>query len=66
MKMKLFLATFRDRAEDLFLKLEKEFTTWIEMEEEFLMKYYYIRKTTSIIKAISEFTQGLSETFHEA
>ena len=36
------------------------------MEEEFLRKYYSIGKTTSVGKAIHEFTQGLSETFHEA
>ena len=35
MKMKLFHATLRDRAKDWFLKLEKEFTSWTEMEEEF-------------------------------
>ena len=36
------------------------------MEEEFLRKYYSVRKTTSVRKAIREFTQGTSETFHEA
>ena len=36
------------------------------MEEEFLRKYYFIEKTSSIQKAICEFTQGMSETFHEA
>ena len=36
------------------------------MEEEFLRKYYSIRKTTSVRKAMREFTQGPSETFHEA
>ena len=36
------------------------------MEEEFLRKYYSVGKTTSIRKAIREFTQGSSETFHEA
>ena len=36
------------------------------MEDEFLRKYYFIAKTTSIRKAICEFTQGPSETFYEA
>ena len=36
------------------------------MEEEFLEKYYSIGKTTSVTKAIREFTQEPSETFHEA
>ena len=36
------------------------------MEEEFLRKYYCVGKTTSVRKAIREFTQGTSETFHEA
>ena len=36
------------------------------MEEEFFRKYYFVGKTTSIRKAIREFTQGSSETFHEA
>ena len=66
MKMKLFPATLRDRAKDWFLKLGKEFTSWTEMEEDFLRKYYSVGKTTSIRKAIREFTQGSSETFHEA
>ena len=65
-KMKLFPSTLRDRAKDWFLKLGKEFISWTEMEEEFLRKYYSIRKTTSVRKAIREFTQGSSETFHEA
>ena len=66
MKMKLFPATLRDRAKDWFLKLQKEFTSWTEMEEEFLRKYYSVGKTTFVRKAICEFTQGSSETFHEA
>ena len=36
------------------------------MEEKFLRKYYSIGKTTSVRKTIREFTQGSSETFHEA
>ena len=66
MKMKLFPATLRDKAKHWFLKLGKEFTTWTKMEEEFLRKYYSVGKTTSVTKAIREFTQGPSETFHEA
>ena len=66
MKMKLFPDTLRDRAKDWFLKLGKEFTSWTNMEEKFLRKYYSIGKTTSVRKAIREFTQGTSETFHEA
>ena len=66
MKMKLFPATLRDRAKDWFLKLGKEFTSWTEMEEEFLRKYYSVGKTTSVWKAIREYTQGTSENFHEA
>ena len=66
MKMKLFPATLRDRAKDWFLKLGKEFTSWTEMEEEFLRKYYSVGEITSVMKAVREFTQGSSETFHEA
>ena len=66
MKMKLFPATLRDRTKDWFLKFGKEFTSRTEMEEEFLRKYYSIGKTTSVRKAMREFTQGPSETFHEA
>ena len=36
------------------------------MEEEFLRKYYYVGKTTSVRKAICEFIQSSSETFHDA
>ena len=64
--MKFFPATLRDRAKDWFLKLWKELTSWTEIEEEFLRKYYFVGKTTSVQKAIREFTQGMSETFHEA
>ena len=48
MKMKLFLTTPRDRANDWFLKLGKEFTIWTEMDEEFLRKYCYVGKTTFV------------------
>ena len=37
-----------------------------QMDEEFLIKYYSIGKTTSVWKAIRGFTQGTSETFHKA
>ena len=57
MKMKLFPVTLRDRAKDWFLKLGKEFTSWTEMEEEFLKKYYSVGKTTSVRKAMREFTE---------
>ena len=66
MKMKLFPASLKDRANDWFLKLGKEFTSWTEMEEEFLRKYYSVGKTTSFMKAMREFTLGPSETFREA
>ena len=66
MKMKLFPATLKDRAKDSVLKLGKEFNSWTEMEEEFLRKYYSVGKTISVWKAIREFIQGTSETFHEA
>ena len=66
MKMKLFLATLRDQTKGWFIKLGKEFTSWIEMGEEFLRKYYSLWKITFVWKAIREFTQGTSETFHEA
>ena len=36
------------------------------MEEEFLRKYYSVGNTTSVRKAIREFTQGSTETFHVA
>ena len=36
MKMKLFPAILIDWAKAWFLKLGKEFTSWTEMEEEFL------------------------------
>ena len=65
-EMILFLTTLRDCAKDWFLKLGKQFTSWTEMEEEFLRKYYFVGKTTFVRKAIREFTQGTSETFLEA
>ena len=56
MKMKFFPSTLRDRAKDWFLKLGKEFTSWTEIEDEFLRKYYSVGKTTSVRKTIREFT----------
>ena len=64
--MKLFPATLRDRAKNWFLKLGKEFTSWTEVKEKFLRKYYPVGKTNSVRKTIRKFTQGTSETFHEA
>ena len=66
MQIKLFPTTLRDRAKNWFLKLGKEFTSWTEVKEEFLRKYYSIGKTNSVRKTIREFTQGTSETFYEA
>ena len=66
MKMKLFPVTLKDQAKDCFLKLGDEFTSYTEMEEELLRKYYFVGNTTSVRKAIREFTQGTSETIHEA
>ena len=66
MKMKLFPATLRDQAKDLFLKLGKEFTSWTEKQEEFFRKYYSVGKTTFVGKTMRQFTQGTSETFQEA
>ena len=63
MKMKLFPAMLRDWAKDWFLNLGKEFTSCTNMEEEFLRKYYSVWKTTSVQKAIREFTRDPSETF---
>ena len=56
MKMKLFPATIIDWAKDWFLKLWKEFSSWTEMEEKFLRKYYFVGKTTFVWNAILEFT----------
>ena len=58
MKNKLFPTGLRDRANDWFLKLPKEFTTSTKMEDEFLWKYDSVGKATSHRK-------GPSETFHE-
>ena len=52
-KMKVFLTTLRDRDKYWFLQLGKEFTSSAKMEEEFLWKYYYVGKTTSIQKIYS-------------
>ena len=56
MKMKLFPATLRDQAKDWFLKLEKEFSSWNKMEEEFFRKHYFVEKTTFVQKATGKFT----------
>ena len=66
MKIKLFAITLGDRAKDWFLNFWKEFTTKTTMEEKYITKYYFLGKTPCLRKTIREFTQGLSETFHEA
>ena len=58
LKIKLFPATLLDKAKDWFLKLVKKVTSWAKIGEEFLRKYYIVRKTTRIGKVIREFTQG--------
>ena len=50
MKMKLFPNTLRDRVKDSFFNFEKEFTSSVKREEEFLRKYYAIRKTNTTTK----------------
>ena len=36
------------------------------MEDALLRKYYSVRKTSVVRRAISEFSQGLGEIFYEA
>ena len=65
-KMRFFPFTLKERAKDYFFTLGSEFDSWRDMEEAFLRKYYSVCKTSTVRRAIHEFSQGPGEVFYEA
>jgi hypothetical protein len=64
--MHLFPFSLKDKAKYWLNSLEPNFiTSWTQMQQEFLKKYFTIGKTNQIRKAITGFSQFEGETFHE-
>ena len=64
--MGLFPFTLKERGNDWFFTLGREFDSLRDMEAEFLRKYYSVRKTSAVRRAIREFSQERGEVFYEA
>ena len=65
-KMHFFPFTLKERAKEWFFTLGREFGSWRDMEDTFLCKYYSVGKTSTVRRAIREFSQGPGEVFCEA
>ncbi|CAA7394772.1 unnamed protein product [Spirodela intermedia] len=64
-KMKLFPHTLRDKASHWLSTLDRELTSWKDIEHAFLRKFYPLGKTQNMRKHIWSFSQRLGETLHE-
>ncbi|CAA6657430.1 unnamed protein product [Spirodela intermedia] len=64
-KMKLFPYTLRDKASHWLSTLDRELTSWKDIEQAFLRKFYPLRKTQNMRKHIWSFSQRPGETLHE-
>ncbi|XP_062150305.1 uncharacterized protein LOC133858859 [Alnus glutinosa] len=66
LRMRLFPFSLKDKAKHWFKSLEPNIvTSWTQMQEEFLKKYFLIGKTNQIRKSIISFAQFEGEQFHE-
>ena len=65
-KMRFFPFTLKERAKGWFFTLGREFDSWRDMEDTFLCKYYLVGKTSTVRRAIREFSHGPGEVFYEA
>jgi len=66
LRMRLFPFSLEDKAKHWFKSLEHNIvTSWTQMQQEFLKKYFPIGKTNQIRKAIISFAQFEGEQFHE-
>nr|XP_028946782.1 uncharacterized protein LOC114820351 [Malus domestica] len=66
-KLRLFPYTLKDQARRWLLTLPSgSFTTWAQLSENFLNKYYPASKTLDIRTQILSFAQKPNEEFHEA
>lgn len=67
LKLRLFPFSLKDRAKHWLGSLPtNSITTWAQLQQEFLKKYFPIGKTNDMRRAISNFTQLDGESFHEA
>ena len=64
--MLFFPFTLKERANEWFFTLGREFDSWRDMEDAFLHKHYSVGKTSTVRRAIREFSQGPGEVFYEA
>ncbi|XP_058213682.1 uncharacterized protein LOC131325434 [Rhododendron vialii] len=66
LKLKLFPFSLKDRAKDWLNSLATgSITTWAQLQQEFLTKYFPIGKTILYRQAITSFSQVDGEQFHE-
>ncbi|CAA7409013.1 unnamed protein product [Spirodela intermedia] len=64
-KMKLFPHTLRDKASHWLSTLDRELTSWKDIEQAFLRKFYPLGKTQNMRKHIWSFSQRPGETLHQ-
>ncbi|KAI8535523.1 hypothetical protein RHMOL_Rhmol10G0180600 [Rhododendron molle] len=66
LKLKLFLFSLKDRAKDWLNSLATgSITTWAQLQQEFLTKYFPIGMTIMYRQAITSFSQVGGEQFHD-
>jgi hypothetical protein len=66
LRMRLFLFSLKDKAKHWLKSLEpNSVTSWTQMQQEFLKKYFPTCKTNQIRKTIIGFSQFEGEQFHE-
>lgn len=66
LRLRLFPFSLKDDAKNWLNSLEgNTITTWEQMQQEFLKKYFPIGKTNQIRRAITSFSQLDGEQFHE-
>lgn len=67
LRMRCFPYTMKDRAKAWLMSLPaNSLTTWGEIYDKFMGKYYSYQKTTNLRQQISKFMQQEGEPFHEA
>ncbi|CAA7404010.1 unnamed protein product [Spirodela intermedia] len=64
-KMKLFPHTLWDKASHWLSTLDRELTSWKDIEQAFLRKFYPLGKTQNMRKHIWNFSQRPGETLHK-
>jgi len=66
LRMRLFLFSLKEKAKHWLKSLEPNIvTSWTQMQQDFLKKYFPIGRTNQIRKTITSFSQFEGEQFHE-